>query len=148
MQWSAQENAGFSDAHPGVLFAPVIDEGEFSYRTVNVANQERNPSSLLSWMRNIIAIRKELPAFGRGTFHILDVDNPHILAYERTLGSDRILCLFNFSRALQSTKVPVLVNTRTEVTDLIGGSTLHHVSPRQKYRFTLGPRGYAWLKVG
>jgi maltose alpha-D-glucosyltransferase/alpha-amylase len=148
MQWSGEANAGFSDGHPGVLFAPVIDEGEYSYRTVNVANQDKNPTSLLNWTRNIIRIRKQVTSFGRGEFTILDADNPHILAYERSFGGERILCLFNFSRALQSTKVPVRVNARTPVTDLIGGSSLHPVSPRQRYTFTLGPRGYAWLKIG
>ena len=64
------------------------------------------------------------------------------------LGDERIVCVFNFSRALQSTKLPIRVVSRTVVRDLIGGSTLHPVSPRQKYQFTLGPRGYAWLKIG
>ena len=148
MQWSAETNAGFSDAHTGVLFSPLIDDGEFSYRTVNVANQNSNPTSLLSWTRNIIRIRKTVRAFGRGSFTILDSDNPHVLAYERAYEDERILCVFNFSRALQTTKLPVRVENRTGVADLIGGSTLHSISPRQRYQFTLGPRGYAWLKLG
>ncbi|HEX3303146.1 MAG TPA: maltose alpha-D-glucosyltransferase [Thermomicrobiales bacterium] len=147
MQWSADENAGFSSAHPGVLFAPVIDEGEFSYRTVNVANQDRNPTSLLNWMRKIIAIRKQVKAFGRGSFTILDVDNPHIFAFERKHENERVLCVFNFSQAMQSVAVPLKVTERRQVRDMIGGSTLHDARTRGKYQITLGPRGYAWLCV-
>ena len=148
MQWSADENAGLSTAHPGVLFAPVIDEGEYSYRTVNVANQSRNPTSLLNWTRRMIQIRKNNPAFGRGSFEILDVDNRHILAFERTYQDQRVLCLFNFSTAMQSVRVPVSVTERSPVVDIIGDSELHEVTVRQKYQMTLGPRGYAWLRIG
>jgi maltose alpha-D-glucosyltransferase/alpha-amylase len=148
MQWSADENAGFSTAHPGVLFAPVIDDSEYSYRTVNVANQEKNPTSLLNWTRRMIQTRKKVRGFGRGTFTILDVDNPHILVFERKYENEHIVCVFNFSRALQSVRIPIRVPGPTPVRDLIGGSTLHDARARLKYQLTLGPRGYAWLLVG
>jgi maltose alpha-D-glucosyltransferase/alpha-amylase len=148
MQWSADENAGFSTAHPGVLFAPVIDDSEYSYRTVNVANQEKNPTSLLNWTRRMIQTRKKVRGFGRGTFTILDVDNPHILVFERKYENEHIVCAFNFSRALQSVRIPIGVPGPTTVRDLIGGSTLHDARARLKYQITLGPRGYAWLLVG
>jgi maltose alpha-D-glucosyltransferase/alpha-amylase len=148
MQWSAEENAGFSSAHPGVLFAPVIDESEYSYRTVNVANQDRNPTSLLNWMRRVITIRKQTKVFGRGSFTILDLDNPHIFAFERCFEGERVVCAFNFSRAMQSVGLPLSVGQRTPVQDMIGGSKLHDARTRGKYQFTLGPRGYAWLRIG
>ena len=148
MQWTAEEDAGFSTAHPGVLFAPVIDESEFSYRTVNVANQERNPTSLLNWTRRMIALRKTVRAFGRGSFRILDVDNPHVLAFKRRYEGDLVVCAFNFSRAMQSVRLPIDIAERSTVRDLIGGSTLHEARPRSRYQMTLGPRGYAWLQVG
>jgi maltose alpha-D-glucosyltransferase/alpha-amylase len=148
MQWSAEENAGFSSAHPGVLFAPVIDDSEFSYRTVNVANQEKNPTSLLNWTRRMIRTRKMVKGFGRGTFTILDVDNPHVLVFERRYEDEHIVCVFNFSCAMQSVRMPIGVTERSPVRDLIGGSTLHDARARLKYQMTLGPRGYAWLMVG
>ena len=126
----------FSSAHPGVLFAPVIDEGEFSYRTVNVANQDRNPTSLLNWMRKVIAIRKQVKAFGRGSFSILDVDNPHIFAFERKYGNEHVLCVFNFSQSMQSVGIPLKVTERRNVRDMIGGSTLHDARARGKYQLT------------
>jgi maltose alpha-D-glucosyltransferase/alpha-amylase len=148
MQWSADENAGFSTAHPGVLFAPVIDEGEFSYRTINVSNQDRNPSSLLNWMRRMVKIRKSISAFGRGEFTIVDADNPHIFAFERCFENQRVVCIYNFSTAMQSVRMPISVGATTPVSDLIGGSRLHDVRARNRYQMTLAPRGYAWLRIG
>jgi maltose alpha-D-glucosyltransferase/alpha-amylase len=99
-------------------------------------------------MRRIIAIRKETKVFGRGSFSIIDVDNPHIFAFERCLEGERVVCAFNFSRAMQSVGLPLSVGQRTPVRDMIGGSMLHDARTRGKYQITLGPRGYAWLRIG
>ncbi|HEX2769143.1 MAG TPA: maltose alpha-D-glucosyltransferase, partial [Geobacteraceae bacterium] len=64
MQWNPDRNAGFSKASPQKLFLPVILEPEYHYESINVENQDRNPSSLLWWMRRTIAMRKRFKAFG------------------------------------------------------------------------------------
>ena len=48
---------------------------EYHYETINVEAQDRNPSSLLWWMRRIIALRQQHPAFGRGDIEFLYPDN-------------------------------------------------------------------------
>ncbi len=58
MQWNADRNAGFSRATPAKLYSPVIMDPIFGYEAVNVEAQQGDPSSLLSWMRNMIALRK------------------------------------------------------------------------------------------
>jgi maltose alpha-D-glucosyltransferase/alpha-amylase len=148
MQWNASDNAGFSTSSADQLFSPVIDEGEYSYRTINVENQQKNPASLLNWTRTIIQLRKQYKAFGRGSFTILDVTNPHVLVYERTYGDERFICVFNFATSMQSVALPVNVSGVTPVRDVIGGSQLHDAKARQKYQLTMGPRGYAWLRIG
>ena len=40
---------------------PVIDEGVYAYERVNVADQQRDPGSLLSWFAGMIRLRKECP---------------------------------------------------------------------------------------
>src|SRR5947209_5783885 len=67
MQWSADRNAGFSDANPQRLYLPVIIDPEYHYQTVNVEAQRGNPSSLLWWVKRLITLRKTFQAFGRGT---------------------------------------------------------------------------------
>src|SRR6185437_2083517 len=71
MQWTADRNAGFSSADPAQLYLPPIMDAVYSYAGVNVEAQTRSPSSLLNWMKRLIAIRKSSPVFGRGSINFL-----------------------------------------------------------------------------
>ena len=66
MQWSTEPNAGFTKSDKPVL--PVISDGPYSFQHVNVADQRRDPNSLLNWMERIIRMRKEVTEIGRATF--------------------------------------------------------------------------------
>jgi maltose alpha-D-glucosyltransferase/alpha-amylase len=101
MQWSSDRNAGFSRANPQKLYLPVIVDPEFYYATVNVESQQSNPSSLLGWMKRLIALRKRYRAFGRGSFELLQSDNPKVLAFIRRYEQERILVVANLSRFVQ-----------------------------------------------
>ena len=52
---------------PAKLYSPVIMDPVWGYEAINVEAQQSDPSSLLSWMRNMIALRKLFRVFGRGT---------------------------------------------------------------------------------
>src|SRR5690606_23566415 len=114
MQWSADRNAGFSRANPQQLFLPPVIDPEYHYEKVNVEAQQRNPSSLLWWMRRLIALRRRHPVFGRGDLQFVDSDNPKVLAFtrngpvdgdRRTGGvgepTERVLVVANLSRHAQ-----------------------------------------------
>src|SRR5205085_2530052 len=62
MQWSFDRNAGFSRANPMQLTTPLIIDPVYGYQAVNVEAQEQHKSSLLNWMRRLIAIRKQYHA--------------------------------------------------------------------------------------
>ncbi|MFP4035247.1 MAG: maltose alpha-D-glucosyltransferase, partial [Desulfovermiculus sp.] len=83
MQWSPDRNAGFSKTNPQQLYLPVIMDPEYHYEVVNVENQDKNPSSLLWWMRRVIAMRKRFKAFGQGNIQFLFPENPKVLAFTR-----------------------------------------------------------------
>ena len=83
MQWSADRNAGFSRANPQKLYLPIIIDPEYHYEAVNVEAQQNNPSSLLWWMKRLIAMRKRFKAFGRGSLEFLHPENRKILAFLR-----------------------------------------------------------------
>src|SRR3989440_4209179 len=53
MQWSSERNAGFSRSNPQRLYLPVIIDPEYHYEAVNVEAQEKNPHSLLWWMKRM-----------------------------------------------------------------------------------------------
>ena len=63
-------NAGFSKANPQQLYLPITIDPEYHYEAINVENQQKNLSSLLWWMRRVIAMRKNFKAFSRGSHRI------------------------------------------------------------------------------
>ena len=71
MQWSSDRNAGFSKANPQQLYLPITIDPEYHYEAINVENQQKNLSSLLWWMRRVIAMRKNFKAFSRGSLEFL-----------------------------------------------------------------------------
>ena len=80
MQWSDEENAGFSKARPSRLRRPVV-EGRFGPLAVNVAAQRRDPDSLLSWMERLIRRRRETPELGWGTWDVLKTNMSTVFAH-------------------------------------------------------------------
>jgi maltose alpha-D-glucosyltransferase/alpha-amylase len=99
MQWNSDRNAGFSLATPTKLYSPVIMDPVYGYDAVNVEAQEGDPSSLLNWMRHMIALRKLFKVFGTGSIEFFHPDNRKILAYLRRDRSEQVLCVANLSRS-------------------------------------------------
>src|SRR4029079_10365500 len=101
MQWNGDRNAGFSRADPQALFLPLVIDPVYHYQTINVEAQRGIPSSLLNWMRRLIAIRKRYPVFGHGGIEFLHPSNLAILAYTRFYDGQTILVVNNLSRFVQ-----------------------------------------------
>ncbi|MBV8812508.1 MAG: alpha-amylase family protein, partial [Acidobacteriaceae bacterium] len=55
MQWSSEPQGGFSTNHKPVM--KVIRGGAYGYEHANVAEQRRDPNSLLNWMERMIRMR-------------------------------------------------------------------------------------------
>ena len=71
MQWSFDRNGGFSAPIPPRLYLPPIMDSVYGFEAVNVEAQSRSPSSLLNWVKRLIAARRSRRAFGRGTLRFL-----------------------------------------------------------------------------
>ena len=84
MQWSIDRNAGFSRADPQRLYLPLIMDPIYGYQAVNVEAQGRDPSSLLNWTRQLLAVRRQHKCFGRGTLEFVRPQNRKIIAYVRS----------------------------------------------------------------
>ena len=78
MQWTADRNAGFSEANPQKLFLPVILDPEYQYEAVNVETQQNNSSSLLWWNKRVMGMRKQYKAFSRGDIKFLSPANSKV----------------------------------------------------------------------
>ena len=93
MQWNMNSNAGFSSANPQRLYLPVITDPVYRYESVNVAAQEENTSSLVWWMKQLIAMRKRLNVFGRGSMKFIESSNAKVLCFERRFDKQTLLWL-------------------------------------------------------
>lgn len=96
MQWTPDENGGFSSAAPDRLRRPVTS-GEFGPKNVNAREQIRAPRSMLNFMRELIRRRRETPEFGMGEFSLIDVGDPAVLAHRCDWGDRAVVALHNFS---------------------------------------------------
>lgn len=90
MQWSAKMNAGFSEAQP---WAPVHP----NYKVKNVAAQEVDPGSLLSWHKQLIWARKVSPALLRGSYIAINKDASDYLSFLRKDKKQICLVVLNMS---------------------------------------------------
>ena len=92
MQWNAGANAGFTTGTPWLR---VND----NYETVNVARQEQDEKSVLSYYRRLIALRKRedwKETFVYGSFQPAYQEEENLFGFRRT-GQDRqALILANF----------------------------------------------------
>ena len=53
----------------------------YGYKQVNVADQRRDPNSLLNWTERMIRVRKECPEISWGDFAVLRTNVPEVLAH-------------------------------------------------------------------
>ncbi len=92
MQWDATEHAGFSTATP---WLPISKDHE----TVNVATQEKDPQSMLTLYKTLIAFRNNSDTLLRGTYASIDTISPDVFAYVRETNTEKLLVMINFSSA-------------------------------------------------
>ncbi len=146
MQWSAERNAGFSRAEPDRLYTSAVSDPVFGYQAVNVEAQQRDPSSLLHWMRNTISLRKLFKAFGRGSMEFLPVNNRKVLAYVRRFEEDVILCVANVSRSAQPAELNLSQFEGCVPVEMLGYTEFPRIG-KLPYFLTLGPYGFYWFEL-
>ena len=146
MQWSPDRNAGFSRADPQRLYLPPIMDPVYGYEAVNVEAQTRDHSSLLNWMRRMLAVRKSSKAFGRGRLIFLNPGNRKILAYLREYDEEKILCVANLGRSAQPVELD-LANYRGRVPLEMMGRTAFPPIGELPYLLTLPACGFYWFRL-
>ena len=158
MQWTPDRNAGFSTADPGKLYLPVVQSLVYHHNNVNVESAMASSSSLLHWVREMLAIRARFPVFGLGDFRIAATDNDAILAFTRSIADDEdgvedidvrhMLCVVNLSsrpQAVTITLPPEFAGARTR--DAFGGSRFPSIGADGVTTLTLGSRDFFWLTL-
>lgn len=146
MQWSAEENGGFSKAPPEKLIRPVIESGEFGYEQLNVAAQTRDAESLLNSLERMIRTRRGTPEFGWGAFRTLEVDQPCVFAHLSEWRDNSVLALHNLSRQSCEVRVDLGPTRPRELMDILEDCDYpsldaeHGPIPLEGY-------GYRWLRL-
>ncbi|MBN9655185.1 alpha-glucosidase [Halobacillus sp. GSS1] len=127
MQWSHEENAGFTSGTPWMKINP-------NYKVINVADQQDDPHSILNHYKEMIRLKKHYDLFTYGTYELILPDDKQIYAYTRTLGDQTALVISNLTKKTAAFKSSYKLNSN----DLILSNLIvdKHVDEN---RFTLKP---------
>ena len=144
MQWDAGVNAGFSQAAPDKLYAPIIQHAPYGPDQVNVASQVSDHNSLLNFIRLLVKLRKQHHAFGFGNLQWCTLTNLSVLAFKRTYQNRTIVVLNNLSDSDQTVHL--------QESELYG-TPVDLISQEQKAAFkdgeiqlTLSAYQFLWLR--
>lgn len=89
MQWTEEENGGFTTGTPWIAVNP-------NYSLVNASAQINDPKSIYHHYKKLIRLRKDNEVIVYGDFLMLLPEDTNIFAYARTLNEDKIVVLCNF----------------------------------------------------
>jgi maltose alpha-D-glucosyltransferase/alpha-amylase len=146
MQWNMNINAGFSSANPQKLYLPIVSDPVYRYESVNVAAQEENSSSLLWWVKHVLAMRKRLNLFGRGDMKFIESSNAKVLCFARSNAGQRVIVVANLSQFSQSTTLDLHDYKDCDITEVFSQNRFRSVEEGE-YHITIGPYGYFWFQV-
>jgi maltose alpha-D-glucosyltransferase/alpha-amylase len=148
MQWSTEPNAGFTTHAKPIL--PVISDGPYEYRQINVAAQRTQSDSFLNWMERVIRMRKEVPEIGWGDFSFLPLRTPGILAMQYTWRNNSVLCMHNLTPEPSEVRFRLTAKAAGDTTLLISLLSGEHSKADEDGRHcvVLEAYGYRWYRVG
>jgi maltose alpha-D-glucosyltransferase / alpha-amylase len=144
MQWTADRNAGFSQADFARLYFPVIMDPVYGYQAVNVEAQQRYGTSLLNWVREMIHLRKRHPVFGRGTISLIKPENRKIFAFTRSYLDETVLCAFNLAQSAQPVELALKDFEGCTPIEMMGEARFPAIGA-SPYQLALAPRGFYWF---
>jgi maltose alpha-D-glucosyltransferase/alpha-amylase len=146
MQWSTEPNGGFTKSDKPV--SPVICDGVYGYSHVNVADQRRDPNSLLNWMERMIRMRKEVPEIGWGDFSFLTTRRPEVLAMRYHWKNNAVLFLHNLGSEPREVHF-LLSEAADKGCVLVNLLSNDHSQPEvnDEHCVVLEPYGYRWYRV-
>jgi maltose alpha-D-glucosyltransferase/alpha-amylase len=139
MQWDPTPSAGFSSAHPDLLYAPIISSPPYTPETINASVQQANPGSLYNTIKKMIAIHKAHQAFGWGDFEWVDAGTIGVAAYLRTYQNERLLILNNITDRSLRVQLPFKLPAVAE--------DVFHEEPVNTPDLYLEPYQYRWIKI-
>ncbi|MFI6451990.1 alpha-amylase family protein [Streptosporangium amethystogenes] len=142
MQWSA--DGGFSADPKTSVASPT---GRYGPRNVNVADQRRDPDSLLRWIMLLTERYRESPELAWGAYEVLDAGDEAVLAHRVDAEGRTVVAVHNFADREAQVELTLdgLDHCEVLVDLLVDGTVRLPASGRVK--FTLEPYGTRWLSA-
>jgi len=100
MQWDSSENAGFSSGTPWLPVPPT-------YKTHNVADESKDPSSVLEFYKNVLKLRHTNEALMYGSYKAINVTDAKVLSYLRLYRNQAVVVALNMSNVTQTVNLGV-----------------------------------------
>ncbi|TBC20786.1 alpha-amylase family protein [Rhizobium ruizarguesonis] len=146
MQWSTEAEGGFTKSKK--LVSPVIKDGPYGFQHVNVAEQRRDPNSLLNWTERMIRMRKEAPEIGWGDFSVIDTGDDGVLALRYDWRGNSVLILHNLhAQPAEVTFDPDIGEDGRQLIDIADGAS-SKADEKGFHTVMLDAYGYRWYRVG
>jgi glycosidase len=125
VQWDASYQGGFTTSdEPWMKVNPY-------YKEINVAAQENDPESVLSFYKKMIKFRrqhKDLLVYGK--FELLDKENEQTIVYLKADGNRQAVIALNFTKDKQPFELPKgLLGTAKLGLSNVGGSSADQLEP-------------------
>lgn len=99
MQWSDEENGGFTKGTPWIKVNP-------NYVKINAREQMEREDSVFHYYQKLISLRKKEPVIVYGTFALLMPEDEDIFMYTRTYEQEKLLVICNFSQKERELEIP------------------------------------------
>jgi trehalose synthase len=148
MQWTGDENGGFSHAPKRRLTRPLPD-GLYGPERINAADQRHDHGSFWWFMRNLVYTYRQQPEIGWSTLEVLKQPNPAVLAHVcREESGWAMVALHNFGADSWIVPIqPADMEPGSVLVDLLHGLSEHELDDHGRIELSLEPYGYRWLRL-
>lgn len=167
MQWDSSANAGFSTCPEEQLYLPICPEwtpatswplykqwkadgakNPTSRGMITVESQDADPSSLLNWTRQLIALRRSTPAFwGSSTWEpVITKGQPYPMVYKRSDGKQNYLVALNPTSSSRKVVIPACADRKVLSTVMSSGKASYKLSPKGDV-ISMGPVSVLIVKL-
>ena len=89
IQWNGEEHGGFTTGTPWI-------EVNKNYTTVNAENQVGDETSIFSYYKKLVQLRKDVDVIAYGDIKPVDAKHPSVFAYERSYENENLVVVCNF----------------------------------------------------
>jgi maltose alpha-D-glucosyltransferase/alpha-amylase len=145
MQWSSHRHGGFTAGRR--VLRRLVNDPIYGYRHVNVADQRRDPNSLLNWTERIIRTRKECAEISWGDWKILPRLPDPVLGMRYDWNDRSTIVLHNFADRPCAVRLHVDGPQRCRLVNLLSQDT-SEADDSGRHLVQLEPYGYRWFRVG